>query len=159
MKLLFLSANFLPSSPSRSLIILFWFLGLHLWHMEVPRLGVKSELQLPAYTTATATPDLSCVRANTIAHVNAGSLTHWVRPGIEPAFSWIIVGFITHWATRGTPSGTSLLAASCYLCLVTELEEKRGGLYCWVDPEENQRGLSWQLLQGRPLQFLQAMKC
>ena len=32
------------------------------WHMEVPRLGVKSELQLPAYTTATATrKDPSCV--------------------------------------------------------------------------------------------------
>ena len=29
--------------------------------MEVPRLGVKSELQLPAYTTATATQDLSQV--------------------------------------------------------------------------------------------------
>ena len=29
--------------------------------MDVPRLGVKSELQLPAYTTATATPDLSLV--------------------------------------------------------------------------------------------------
>ena len=27
--------------------------------MEVPRLGVELELQLPAYTTATATPDLS----------------------------------------------------------------------------------------------------
>ena len=27
--------------------------------MEVPRIGVESELQLPAYTTATATPDLS----------------------------------------------------------------------------------------------------
>ena len=27
--------------------------------MEVPRLGVKSELQLPAYTTATAKQDLS----------------------------------------------------------------------------------------------------
>ena len=27
--------------------------------MEVPRLGVESELQLPACTTATATPDLS----------------------------------------------------------------------------------------------------
>ena len=26
-------------------------------HMEVPRLGFKSELQLPAYTTATATLD------------------------------------------------------------------------------------------------------
>ena len=35
------------------------FLGLHLQHMEVLRLGVKSELQLPAYTTATATRDLS----------------------------------------------------------------------------------------------------
>ena len=29
--------------------------------MEVPRPGVKSELQLPAYTTATATWDLSCI--------------------------------------------------------------------------------------------------
>ena len=27
--------------------------------MEVPRLGVKSELQLPTYTTATPVPDLS----------------------------------------------------------------------------------------------------
>ena len=27
--------------------------------MEVPRLGFKSELQLPVYTTATATRDLS----------------------------------------------------------------------------------------------------
>ena len=37
---------------------LFFFLGLCLWHMEVPRPGLKSELQLPAYTipTATATP-------------------------------------------------------------------------------------------------------
>ena len=40
---------------------LFCFLGLHLQHMEVPRVGVKSELQLPAYTTATETPDLSHV--------------------------------------------------------------------------------------------------
>ena len=29
------------------------------WHMEVPSLGVESELQLLAYATATATPDLS----------------------------------------------------------------------------------------------------
>ena len=31
--------------------------GPHVWHMEVPRLGVCSELQLPSCTTATATPD------------------------------------------------------------------------------------------------------
>ena len=39
----------------------FFFLGPHLQHMEVPRLGVKLELQLPAYTTATATLDPSCI--------------------------------------------------------------------------------------------------
>ena len=31
------------------------------WHMEVPRLGVQSELQPPAYTRATAMPDPSHV--------------------------------------------------------------------------------------------------
>ena len=39
--------------------ILFVFLGSHSWHMEVPRLGVESEPQLLAYTTATATWDPS----------------------------------------------------------------------------------------------------
>ena len=39
--------------------LLFFFLGLHLQHTEVPGLGVESEQQLPAYTTATATPDPS----------------------------------------------------------------------------------------------------
>ena len=34
---------------------------LYLQHMEVPRLGFQLELQLLAYTTATATWDLSCV--------------------------------------------------------------------------------------------------
>ena len=37
------------------------FLGLHPWYMEVPRLGVKTELQLLAYTTATATQDPTCI--------------------------------------------------------------------------------------------------
>ena len=41
------------------LFIYLVFLGLHLHHMEVPRLGVESELQLPAYTTTTAMRDLS----------------------------------------------------------------------------------------------------
>ena len=34
----------------------FVFLGLHPRHVEVPRLGVELELQLPAFATATATP-------------------------------------------------------------------------------------------------------
>ena len=39
----------------------------------------------------------------TTAHGNAGSLTHWTRPGIEPTSSWILGGFVTHWDTVGTP--------------------------------------------------------
>ena len=32
-----------------------------LWHIEVPKLGVESELQLLAYITATVTPEPSCI--------------------------------------------------------------------------------------------------
>ena len=42
-------------------IFFFVFLGLHLQHMEVPRLGVQLKLYLLAYATATATPDPSHV--------------------------------------------------------------------------------------------------
>ena len=41
------------------LVFVFFLLRLRPRHMEVPGLGVKSELQLPAYTTAT--PDLSLI--------------------------------------------------------------------------------------------------
>ena len=37
----------------------FFFVGPYLRNMEVPRVGVELELQLPAYATAIATPDLS----------------------------------------------------------------------------------------------------
>ena len=39
----------------------FFFLGPHMQHMKVPRLGVKLELQLLAYTIATAMQDLRCI--------------------------------------------------------------------------------------------------
>ena len=39
----------------------------------------------------------------TMAHNNTGCLTHWVKQGIEPTSSWILIGFIAHWATMGTP--------------------------------------------------------
>ena len=62
---------------------LYWellFLGPHLQHVEVPRLGVESELQLLAIATATATamwdPSGIFMDAYTTAHGNAGSLTH-----------------------------------------------------------------------------------
>ena len=40
-------------------LFIFVFLGPHLRHMDVLRLGVQSEPQLPAYATATATWDAS----------------------------------------------------------------------------------------------------
>ena len=49
----------------------FIFLGPHRWHMEAPRLGVKSKLLLPAYTTATQDPS----HTYTTARGKAGSLT------------------------------------------------------------------------------------
>ena len=42
-------------------IIIIIILGLHPWHMEVPGLGVKSELPLPVYTATTAMQDLSYI--------------------------------------------------------------------------------------------------
>ena len=38
----------------------------------------------------------------TTVHGNAGSLTHWTRPGIEPTSSWMLAGFINCWAVIGT---------------------------------------------------------
>ena len=51
------------------------FLGPHPRHIEVPRLEVKSELQLPAYATATAIWIQAVSATYTTAHGNAGSLT------------------------------------------------------------------------------------
>ena len=38
----------------------------------------------------------------TVACSSARSLSHWARPGIKAASSWILVGFLTRWATTGT---------------------------------------------------------
>ena len=44
-------------------VLIFCPLGLHpKGHMEVPRLGVTSELQPPAYAIVTVMPDLSLLR-------------------------------------------------------------------------------------------------
>ena len=69
--------------------IFFCFLGPHLRHMVVPRLEAETELQLPA-TAASVT--------YTTAH---GSLTHPVKPGIEPETSWFLVRFVSAALRRG----------------------------------------------------------
>ena len=87
------------------LFYFFVFLGLHLQRMEVPRLGVQSELQLLACTTATATQVIRATSATyTIAHGSAISLTYWSMPGIKPKTSWFLVGFVSAAQRMGTPS-------------------------------------------------------
>ena len=76
-------------------VITFHFSGLHLWHLEVPRLRVESEFhQMPTYTQ----PQQYHIRATfaSDAYSSAGSLTHWARPEIEPSSSWILVRFVNH---------------------------------------------------------------
>ena len=92
------------------IIIVFFFLilGLHPWHMEVPRLGVEWELKLLAYTTAIATQELSHVCDLNHSELHHSSQKCWIfnpliRSGIKPALSWILVGFCFHCATMGTP--------------------------------------------------------
>ena len=60
----------------------FIFLWLYLQHMEVPRLGLKWELGLQAYTL-TRTLDLRCICKLPRGLRQSRSLTHWVSPGIE----------------------------------------------------------------------------
>ena len=79
------------------IFFLFSFFLVSLGHMEVPRLRVKLELQLPTYTTA---------------HGNTESSTR-VRSGIEPATSWLLVRFVS------TAPQRELHPALCFLTLCT----------------------------------------
>ena len=82
-------------------IIFFFFLCLHLQHMEVPRLGVELELQTPAYTAATATPDPSH-----ISNLYYSSQQCWILNPPSRARDWTCIFMDTswvyhHWVTMG----------------------------------------------------------
>ena len=81
----------------------FTFLGPHSQHMEVPKLGVTLELQLPAYATATATRDPSHV-----CYLHHSSRQCWILSPLSEAGdrtcilmdpSWMCF----HCTTMGTP--------------------------------------------------------
>ena len=82
--------------------ILFYFLEAHPWHMDVPRLGVRPELQLPVYTTATATqgPSHGCDPHHT-------SRQHWIPNPPSEAMNRNCILMDTSWAhLRCAPTGT-----------------------------------------------------
>ena len=102
-KFLRLSVSVLSAKMKRicSYLFFFCFLGPHSRQVEVPRLGVQSELQLPA--TATATPDPSC-----ICDLHHSSWQPWILNPLSKVRDWtrnlIVPSRIRfHWATTGTP--------------------------------------------------------
>ena len=79
------------------------------WHFRVAlalkflRLGAKPELQLLAYTTATAKPDPSHTCK---LHYNSWQcqiLSPLRKASDQTSILWILVGFLTHWATTRSP--------------------------------------------------------
>ena len=74
--------------------------------MEVPRLGVQSELYSytklhQSHSNARSKP---CLRPTTTAPSNTGCSTHWARSGIKPVTSCFLVGSVNHCTTTGTPT-------------------------------------------------------
>ena len=95
----------------------FCFIGPHSWHVEVPRLGVKSELQPLAYTTAAAKEDLSHV-----CDLHHSSRQHQILNPRSKARDQTLFLMDTSWirlpcATRETP----------YTDILTELGPERAG--------------------------------
>ena len=71
--------------------------------MEVPRLGVESELQLTAYTTATAMPDPRC-----ICNLHGSSWQRRILNPLSEAWDQTLILMDTSrirycWTTTGTP--------------------------------------------------------
>ena len=81
----------------------FFFLGPHLQLMEVPGLEVKSQLQLLAYTTATATQD-----PNHICDLHHSSPQRWILNPLREARDRTRIfmdtsQILSPWAMTGTP--------------------------------------------------------
>ena len=95
--------------------------------MEVPGLGVVSEMQL----RPTPQPQQNQIWATsaiyTTAHGNAGSLARWARPGIKPASSqrcWVLNPLSHNWERRWVFCIVciSFIQSTCWLVLGTQRE-------------------------------------
>ena len=110
--------------PDRSFLFFCFFLEPHLRHMEVPSLGIQSELQLPACARATATQDLSRICD---LHHNSGQ--HGILNPLSEARDWTCNLMVPSWirfccAMMKTPGhfflvlNNTLLSYTVYLSLL-----------------------------------------
>ena len=125
----FNSPAFVHFSPHNPPHLFGSFLGLHPQHMEVLRLWDELELQPLAYTTATATPDLS--HACSLHH---SSQQWWILNPLGEAKDQTCVLVDTgqicfYWPTTGTPTIPVLISYFTSDCFVYPLSACCG--YRW----------------------------
>ena len=83
-------------------VFCFCFLGLHWWHNKFPGKGSNQ-----SYSCCQPTPQpqqwgiQTAFTTYTTAHGNARTPTPWVRTGIKPTSSWILVRFVSTAPQRG----------------------------------------------------------
>ena len=120
---------------------LFWFglvfciLGPNMQHMEVPKLGLESELQLPAYAAATAALDPSC-----ISNLHHSSWQHQIfNPMSQARGQTCILINISRvhycWATVRTRSEVLKTRSRCRFVIPDDSswvprEDLQGGSFC-----------------------------
>ena len=108
----------------------FFFLGLHLGYMEVPKLGVKLELQVPAYATATAMQDQSQV-----CNLYHSSWQCWILNPLIETRDWIHIlmnpsQVCYHWAMMGTPKEFLFwLVCSLWITILLIIRYQISGLF------------------------------
>ena len=114
--------------------------------LEVPRVGVELEQQPPASTTATAPPDPSRICDLRPPRV----LNPRGKAGIDPAPSWLLVGFVNHRATTGTPL-LGIFAQQSESCLHTKADTPvfPAALFATA-PNWKQAGCPWVGERRRP---------
>ena len=101
-------------------------------HMEVPRLGVEWELQLPAPTTATATLDLSL---NCDLHHRSWQC--WIPDPLWEARDWTHILVDTSWihfcctVNRGTPRSCIPIQVLVFCCTYFEITAQ-GQVKGWI---------------------------
>ena len=79
--------------------VFFFSSGPHLWHMKVPRLGVKPELKLPNCTIAQQYQIQSMSATYTTAHSNTRSFNLLSKARDWIHILWVLAGFLICWAT------------------------------------------------------------
>ena len=122
------------------------FLGPYPWHTEVPRLGVESELQLPAYGTTVATWDPS-----RICDLHPSSWQRWIfnplsetRDRTQNLMVPIRIHF--HCTTTGTPQTRAVSVLSQITFQPTTSSHSAAPDLCPPGPEINRRILFLILL-------------